>query len=43
LLTAELEIGTAIETVYQLNIESLRAEPPVSLCGAANAIIVPAP
>jgi hypothetical protein len=43
LLTAEFAIGPAIETVYQINIESLRSEPPVELCGAANAIIVPAP
>jgi hypothetical protein len=43
LLAAEFAIGPAIETVYQINIESLRSEPPVALCGAANAIIVPAP
>jgi hypothetical protein len=43
LLTAELAIGSATEAVYQVNIQSLRAQPLVPFCGATNAIIVPAP
>jgi hypothetical protein len=42
LLTAELGIGSAIETVYQIDIQSFRSEPPLALCGVVNAIIVPA-
>jgi CHAT domain len=43
LLNLQLAIGSAIEAVYQLGIEALQSEPPVPLCGAANAVIVPAP
>jgi len=43
LLALELAVGSAIETVAKLGIEGLHAEPPMSLCGATNAVIVPAP
>jgi hypothetical protein len=41
LLTVDLALGSAINAVYPLNVEALRAVPSVPLSGLANAVIVP--